>query len=261
MKHTKISEFWRETYSSKHDIYEEFTVTEYFRKMAAIFAPGESYFYVLNMHNLQLDHVSPEVEKFYEIDSSEITMEDLLKNTNPDHIPILQKKEGVIKDFFLNHLNKDKRLDYKIMYSYDLIDDFQNSRTMLLQATVISLSEEGYPKHILSIHSDISHLTPKASDRVSFMDLKGNHSYYNVDTQYGKFKKEYAKGIKSSNEFTNREKQIIKLLSEGQETAEIADLLNISPNTVSTHRKNIIRKGKFKNTAQMIGDYFMLFAS
>ena len=261
MKHLKISNFWRDNYSSKNKVYEEFTATEYFRKMAAIFSPGESYFYIMNMHNLELDYISPEVDNFYNIESSSITIENLLKNAHPDHIPVLEKKEGVIKDFYFNHLKEDQRLNYKILYSYDLIDDFGKNRTMLLQATVIALSEEGFPQHILSIHTDISHITNKASKNVSFMDLRGDKSYFNVDTKYGKFRKEYVRGTKFSKEFTRREKQIIKLLSEGLETVEIANILNISPNTVSTHRKNIIRKGEFKNTAHMIGDYFKIIAN
>ncbi len=258
MKHQKIADFWRENYSSRLKVYEEFTVTDYFRKMAAIFAPGESYFYILNMHDLQLDYISPEVSKFYNDDIEDISMETLLRNTNPNHIPVLEKKEAVIRDFFLNHLKKEERLDYKIIYSYDLIDDNGKSRTMLMQATVISLSVEGTPMHVLSIHSDISHITPRASKNVSFMSLSGANSYFNVDTAYGKFRTQYVLGSEDIPGYTKREKEIIKLLSQGLESGEIAEILHISTNTVTTHRRNILRKGEFKNTAHLIGGFFKL---
>lgn len=45
--------------------------------------------------------------------------------------------------------------------------------------------------------------------------------------------------------FTNRENEIISLLSEGCKSKEIADRLHISFDTVKTHRKNI--RGKFRN--------------
>lgn len=258
MKHLKIADFWRENYSSKNKIYEEFTVTDYFRKMAAIFAPGESYFYILNMHNLELDYISPEVSIFYKNKSGDMTMEKLLEAANPNHIPILQKKESVIKDFFINFLDVERITDYKILYSYDLIDHYGKSRTMLLQATPLSISDEGFVKHVLSIHTDISHITPKASNNVSFMDITGEKSYFNVDTQHGRFKTQYVLGSENSPQYTKREKQIIKLLSQGFESGEIAEILNISSNTVTTHRRNILRKGEFKNTAHLIGDFFKI---
>jgi two-component system nitrate/nitrite response regulator NarL len=42
--------------------------------------------------------------------------------------------------------------------------------------------------------------------------------------------------------FSNREKEIIKLIGTGHTSLEIAERLFISKNTVDTHRKNILRK-------------------
>ncbi|MDX1760614.1 MAG: helix-turn-helix transcriptional regulator [Christiangramia sp.] len=256
MKHKKIAEFWRKNYSPRVENYEQFPVSNYFRKMAAIFAPGESYFYILNMHDLQLDYISPEVTNFYKDDGENISMERLLKNADPHHVPVLEKKEAVIKDFLTNFLSQEQILDYKVSYSYDLIDDYGKCRTMLMQATFISLSEGGIPRHVLSIHSDISHISPKASDSVSFIDLTGSNSYFNVETKYGTFKTRYALGTANVPTYSKREKEVIKLLSQGMESGEIAEKLHISTNTVATHRRNILRKGKFKNTAHLVGEFF-----
>lgn len=51
---------------------------------------------------------------------------------------------------------------------------------------------------------------------------------------------------------SNREKEILKLIVAGHNNKEIADKLFISENTVSTHRRNIMRKLKVKNTPQLI---------
>ena len=49
--------------------------------------------------------------------------------------------------------------------------------------------------------------------------------------------------IKSShNELTKREIEVLQLVVEGHINKEIADILNISFNTVLTHRKNITSK-------------------
>ncbi|NOX26312.1 MAG: response regulator transcription factor [Deltaproteobacteria bacterium] len=51
---------------------------------------------------------------------------------------------------------------------------------------------------------------------------------------------------------TNREKQIIALVSAGNKSKEISELLRISIRTVEHHRANIMRKIGAKNTAEMI---------
>lgn len=53
-------------------------------------------------------------------------------------------------------------------------------------------------------------------------------------------------------DLTQREKEIITLLTNGRSSAEIADQLFISLHTVSTHRKNIIRKTACKSFAELL---------
>lgn len=52
--------------------------------------------------------------------------------------------------------------------------------------------------------------------------------------------------------FTQREKQIIKLIVEGKKTGQIARTLRITTNTVESHRKNIFKKTGTKNMAQLV---------
>ena len=51
---------------------------------------------------------------------------------------------------------------------------------------------------------------------------------------------------------TKRETEIVKLVSEGATTAAIAAKLFISPQTVETHRKNVMQKFKVNNSAALI---------
>lgn len=53
----------------------------------------------------------------------------------------------------------------------------------------------------------------------------------------------------NSHHLTNREIEILKLIVQGNQNKEIADLLNISLNTVLTHRKNIISKTGIKTVS------------
>lgn len=50
---------------------------------------------------------------------------------------------------------------------------------------------------------------------------------------------------------TDREKQVFRLLAQGQQTREIGEVLCISPKTVAKHRSSIKRKLALKNAAEM----------
>ena len=59
--------------------------------------------------------------------------------------------------------------------------------------------------------------------------------------------------LKSKDEvFSQREREVLNLLSQGRSSKEIADALFITERTVESHRKNMIQKGKVKNTVELI---------
>ncbi|MGD9579666.1 MAG: response regulator [Syntrophorhabdus sp.] len=63
----------------------------------------------------------------------------------------------------------------------------------------------------------------------------------------------YQGGREHSKEvLTTREKEVLKLVAEGRESKEIADLLCISIYTVNNHRANIIRKLGMRKTADLV---------
>ncbi len=51
---------------------------------------------------------------------------------------------------------------------------------------------------------------------------------------------------------TRREKEVLELIAEGMTNNEIAQKIFISPNTVDTHRKNLLAKLNAKNTAALV---------
>lgn len=68
-------------------------------------------------------------------------------------------------------------------------------------------------------------------------------------------KKKYMENIfsvKNNQLLTNREKQVLKLITEEYTTTEIATKLCISEHTVNTHRKNLLFKLNVKNTAGLV---------
>lgn len=74
-----------------------------------------------------------------------------------------------------------------------------------------------------------------------------------TETVVDRFKNQFGENGKASpfQSLTGREKEILQLIAEGHSTKEIADILHISKNTVSTHRKNLMKKLDLHNVAQL----------
>jgi two-component system, NarL family, response regulator NreC len=51
---------------------------------------------------------------------------------------------------------------------------------------------------------------------------------------------------------TDREKEVLQLLSEGRSNKEVATLLELSLSTVETHRANLMQKLNLHNTAEIV---------
>ncbi len=64
------------------------------------------------------------------------------------------------------------------------------------------------------------------------------------------------KGVESDSggygRLSKRERQVFRLIAEGNTTDEIAELLTISPKTVAKHRMNIMEKMDLKNIALLV---------
>lgn len=86
--------------------------------------------------------------------------------------------------------------------------------------------------------------------------LKGQ-SYFSSQVQQVIFKK-YSNNVTKKKQkepeikLTSREIEIVKLISEGLTSHQMADKLFISPRTVETHRSNLIKKVGVKNSIELV---------
>ncbi|MFD1094826.1 response regulator transcription factor [Salegentibacter chungangensis] len=254
-----IAELWRKEYSSKITKYNSYEISEEFKRIAKIFSPGLSYFYILNMHNLELDYISEEVEQITGFCPEDVKMEQLLQQALPREVATLEKKELVIKDFFGRFIKREDITSYKVIYSYELQNHNEDRKVMLLQAIPLSLDDNGVPQHIFSIHTDISHITNSSNKDVSFINIDGGESYLSIDADQKRFSPELANKETRCflEDLSGREKEIIRLLASGYSADMIASNLFLSSHTVKTHRRNILKKSNCANTAELISKSIM----
>ncbi len=250
----KISDFWKEKYSSRVKQYRPFEISADFKKYASMFTLGNSYLYIVNLHNFELEYVSESVELFINMDAGDISLQDLLQTVLPEEIDNINLKGKVINDFYASFLDMEDVLDYKNMFSYRMKDASGKIRPMLYQAIPLSVLENGMPEHVLCIQTDVSHLKVTSTDAVSFINMNGGKCYFNVDISTGKFDPKACEGGKNdlSELFSEREKQIVIKFSRGLNAEQIAKNLNLSPHTIKTHRRNILQKSGCTNTTELV---------
>lgn len=250
----EISAYWKEMYSQKVKKYRPFKVSEDLKRFASLLAPGNSYFYIVNLHNFQLEYISDSVTQFIGKDPAKVELQDLLQTMSPTEIEIIRLKSEVISDFYTSFLDKEDVLHYKNMFSYRMKDLKGREKAMLYQAFPLSVLPNGAPEHVFCINTEVSHLKVSSTNTVSFVHMKGGKHYYNVDISKGLFRaEEFDEDHSNLSEIlTDREKQIVIKFALGLNADQIAGELSLSPHTIKTHRKNILRKSGCTNTTELV---------
>ena len=111
-----ISDYWQEIYSRQVKEYQPFIISEDFKKFASIFALGNSYLYIVNLHNFELEYISDSVQRFVDKDAGDIEIKDLLQTVISEEIALLISKVRSLVIFTQIFLKKSMSLPIKICF-------------------------------------------------------------------------------------------------------------------------------------------------
>ena len=172
---------------------------------------------------------------------------------HPDDINFMIRCEDVGAYFLKNCIPPEKMVKYKICYCLRERVKDGSYRLFMLQTITMKTTPEGSLLKVFGSHTDISHITTVNNHRLSIIGLQGEPSYMELDVYQDDVFKDYIPypGL-TQNPLSKRELEVLQLLGMGLSTAEIAEKLFISPETVTSHRKNIMRKTKTRNTVELI---------
>lgn len=217
---------------------------EIYKKLLNFFVIADSYYFVLNHHSLSFDLISKEVENVIGYKPSEITFQFMINKIHPDDQPWFLSYGNKMIEFF-SQLPVEKLQKYKLRYDIRYQKKNGEYARILYQGVMIEHDESGRLMRSMAIHTDITYLKQEGKPVLSFIGMDGEPSYVDVGGQ-NIF-------IESRGELTLREKQVLRLLIEGKLSKEISDILNISKQTVDTHRRNMLHKKNLSNTGELIG--------
>ena len=216
---------------------------ELYKKLLHIFQVGEYYYLIFNPPEMNIEFASKEMKKILGYSPKEFTLELLMGIIHPDDLPFFINFEATVTQFWKN-LPPEKVMKYKSRYDYRVRKKDGSYIRVLQQIVTIQSDDEGAVLRTFVVHTDITHLKESNRMVLSFIGLEGEPSF--VDVQPVKKMVPYREIL------SKREKEILQLLAKNHKTREIAELLCISPNTVNTHRKNMLRKTGAGSTVHLI---------
>ncbi len=218
--------------------------------ISSVFTAGPFYFYIIDFFDMSISNISSGFKEAHGLDPSSIkNINDILALVHPDDMPFVAKAEEKVFSYIYNSLGVEKITRYKESYNLRFKTPDGSYQLYNHQSVILTVDEKGNFIKSLNIHTNISHITKKNNFKCSLIGLAGEPSYLNLEVFDDPNGKEPAV---SESAFSRREIGIIKLLSQGKSTKEIAAELSISEDTVKTHRKNILAKADCKNVAELI---------
>lgn len=216
--------------------------------MGQIFSNGPGYHYVFDLFDLSFLYISPHVERHHALNLDSITFQDILDQIHPDDMAFVARAEATAFRLVREQIGIEKVTRYKVSYCFRFKVRDGSYRLFNHQAIILTTDDEGRMGKSLNVHTDISHLGAENNYRLSLIGMKGEPSYLNIEVD------ESADTPKASVPvFSPREVSVIRLISRGLTSAEIAQELALSEFTVKNHRKRILKKAGCQNMGQLFG--------
>ena len=112
----------------------------------------------------------------------------------------------------------------------------------LQKSILVQSDESGNPLLYLRYGYDISHLVKPSVGLIINTPVQTLIWDYNITK----------KSLEQVNLISVHEKKILKLLSEGKSSKEMADILFVSPHTIDTHRRNLLKKTNCMDSTALV---------
>jgi DNA-binding CsgD family transcriptional regulator len=151
--------------------------------------------------------------------------------------------------FFVEYVSKGGDLkNLRVTFNYWVYRKDRSIGSMHHHLTVLNTDEYNKAHLTLILLTDISDIKKDNSIVFTISEKKENDIFYPV----------YSKTYLSPSEnkalpiLSNRETEILNLISQGKSSNEISKMLFISENTVYKHRKNMLKKMESKSSAELL---------
>ena len=214
---------------------------QYWFKRLLVF--NEQSIFILDYQRGKYVYVSPSIEQICGYSPEELTdIYSLAKMLDPVELVILPKVSeiGLTHLASLNYTSEDLK---KVRFSRNNFFIRKDGKVInvLQQSMVIACGEHGEPLLDINAITDITEFNNSP-----------NHFYKMTKVMEDGTEKVLIQGELEQASITPREREIFGLLTQSQTSEEIATQLNISAETVKTHRKNLLKKTKSESSIDLL---------
>lgn len=211
---------------------------------------GSSFQFISDLLTKKIEFVSDNVTDVLGIKPMNFKREVFLRRIYPDDVAHVKYCEEMTTFFYSKFIEKSASYFYRVSYQFRLKTKHKIFEHFLNQVMLLPDNQSGRPHYILTNTSKINLSNSLNCHGISFLDSRNKKSYVNISRA-----NDLMQSCSIQSAISNREVNVIKLLSEGYTSKEIGKILNISYDTVRTHRNNILKKTRFKTLMQVVSYY------
>lgn len=212
-----------------------------------IYPQNQSFFIVINTSRKRYEFISHNFSTVLGHDINlmkSIGPKYFLSFFHPDDLPTWLNISKELLEFTTEQVDKEDKKKLLFTYNFRIKNSRGKYQNILAHLTPIEFDSIGTPVMAVSHYTIVG--------EGSYKPLIGAIKILNKKNVYETvFYKNYSQQA-LSNKLSKREIDIIQELAQDRSSKEIADRLCISSHTVDQHRRNILKKLKFKSTGELV---------
>jgi hypothetical protein len=203
---------------------------------------NDQFLYVGALTKLEFIYVSKRSDQIMGIKPEDLHPDHFIQASHPDDL--IRASLGRVRLFKMAHNISVAKAGYSLMSSNYRMRNAQGNYSNLLMQLYVFYRKLPYEStFVVKVHTNIDWCKK----------LKhGYHFYTGNDLSYFRYPDEELLSVGVP--FTNREMEIIHLIESGLDSYQISEKIFLSPQTIYTHRRNIIKKSGKKSLSDVIYD-------
>ncbi|MBU3823073.1 LuxR C-terminal-related transcriptional regulator [Flavobacteriaceae bacterium XHP0103] len=209
---------------------------------------SSTFFCITNTQAFSFEYISKNMSACLGLDQHEMKskgMNYFWGRMHPDDLEPWIQALGELMKFTLSNIPLEERPKMSYTWNYRIKNAKGVYVNVIQNTSPLEFDSEGKPIIGLA-HYTVLDAKIKLQVSATAKLLNDNNEY---ETKY--FNNFSQKLLSDS--ISNRERDIVRLLILNYSSKDIAEKLNISPNTVDTHRRNILKKLNISSTGELIG--------
>lgn len=220
---------------------------ERLKELDQLLPPSAMFFCITNTTKQTFEFVSKNFHHATGLDSSRMKGEGMQywwSRYHDDEAQVWLKILTELMEFTLKEVPFEDRKRVSYIWNYSIKNSHGEYLNITQHTTPMYFDDSGKPVIGLA-HYSVTGKGDRLPLKATAMILNANDEYETI------FYKNFSQKLLAEH-YSNRERDVLRLLSRGKGNREIGELLHISEHTVHTHRKNILSKSNCSNITELV---------